>query len=192
MDPRDANTGRSGATPATADLLVRRATPADAGLLARHRVAMFVDMGTLSAGSDMASAILAASERLFTAGLASGEWAAWIAEEAGSPIAGAAAILRPTPPDPVVPEGGTMAYVLNVYTEPAARRRGAARALMTACLHWCRERRVVKVGLHASTAGRRLYERLGFVTREGEMTWRPAAADPIPPPRCTRGGGTVA
>jgi GNAT superfamily N-acetyltransferase len=51
-----------------------------------------------------------------------------------------------------------------------------ATALMEACLGWCRDRRVVRITLHASDAGRRVYERLGFVARDGEMAWDAAAA----------------
>jgi GNAT superfamily N-acetyltransferase len=155
---------------------IRPATTADAALLARYRVGMFVDMGSLVADSDMAATIAAATERLMERALPSGEWTAWVAEDDDGPLGTGAAILRSTPPNPDCPAGGELAYLLNFYTRPGARGRGVATALVETCLAWCRERGVVRITLHASAAGRRVYERLGFVPREGEMVWDAAAA----------------
>jgi GNAT superfamily N-acetyltransferase len=52
--------------------------------------------------------------------------------------------------------------ILNVYTDPAYRRRGIARALMETMIDWCRRERFARVTLHASDDGRHLYESLGF------------------------------
>ncbi|MBL8147523.1 MAG: GNAT family N-acetyltransferase [Anaerolineae bacterium] len=60
------------------------------------------------------------------------------------------------------------AYLLNVYTEPSHRRRGLARALVTACIETCVARRVPLIMLHASSEGRAVYESLGF-TGSNEM-----------------------
>lgn len=155
---------------------VRSATAADAPILARYRAAMFADMAALQPGSSTESVVVASTQRLLERAIPSGEWAAWVAEIDGSAVGCGAAILRPAPPNPACPEGGEAAYLLNFYTEPAFRRRGVATALMTTCLAWCRQRRVVRIDLHASSAGARVYERLGFVPREGEMRWDAAAA----------------
>jgi GNAT superfamily N-acetyltransferase len=152
------------------------ATTADAALLARYRVEMFVEMGSLARGSAADATMAAASERLVERAIPSGEWTAWIAEDASGPLGGGAAILGPAPPSPACPAGGTLAYLLNFYTAPEARGRGVATALVKTVLAWCRERGVVRVTLHASDAGRRIYERLGFVPRPGEMEWSAAAA----------------
>jgi GNAT superfamily N-acetyltransferase len=58
---------------------------------------------------------------------------------------------------------GRHALVVNVFTEPAWRRRGIAELLMRRLLAWAREERLDRVVLHASAEGRPLYERLGFV-----------------------------
>jgi len=137
---------------------------------------MFVDMDALQPGSAAESVIVASTQRILERAIPSGEWTAWIAEIDGDSVGGGTAILRQTPPSPTCPEGGEMAYLLNFYTEPAFRRRGVATALMTRCLAWCRGRGVVRIELHASPAGVRVYERLGFVPREGEMRWDAAAA----------------
>jgi len=54
------------------------------------------------------------------------------------------------------------AIVVNVYTEPAWRRRGAARTLMEQVIDWARAQGIGRLVLHASKDGRALYERLGF------------------------------
>jgi len=60
-------------------------------------------------------------------------------------------------------ELGPEAIVLNVYVEPAWRRRGVADALMRAVLDGLAGRGIRRIVLHASDDGRRLYERLGFM-----------------------------
>jgi predicted GNAT family acetyltransferase len=53
--------------------------------------------------------------------------------------------------------------IINVYTEPEARRQGLARRLMSLMIQWLKEQGFKSVVLHASDAGRHLYEELGFV-----------------------------
>ena len=72
-------------------------------------------------------------------------------------------MLRRLLPQPGRADVGEEAYVLNVYTELAHRRRGIARQLTEHIVGWCRERGVARVALHASVDGRPLYEQLGFV-----------------------------
>ena len=60
-------------------------------------------------------------------------------------------------------ELGPEAIVLNVYVEPAWRRRGVAETLMRVVLDALAARGIRRIVLHASDEGRRLYERIGFV-----------------------------
>jgi GNAT superfamily N-acetyltransferase len=53
--------------------------------------------------------------------------------------------------------------ILNVYTCPQSRRKGLARKLTERAIEWCRANRVGTVILHASDAGRPLYQSMGFV-----------------------------
>jgi GNAT superfamily N-acetyltransferase len=65
-----------------------------------------------------------------------------------------------------------MPVVQNVYTDPAWRKRGVARALMAVVMQWASERSLDRLVLHASEEGRPLYVSLGFgPTRE--MSWSP-------------------
>ena len=66
---------------------------------------------------------------------------------------------------------GRHAIVLHVYTEPAWRRRGLGELVMLEVLAWARREQLDRLVLHASEAGRPLYERLGFVaTNEMRFT----------------------
>jgi GNAT superfamily N-acetyltransferase len=87
----------------------------------------------------------------------------WLMERHGEVVAGAGIIISQLLPRPGSIEGGAQALIANVYCEPEHRRRGLARALMTAMLDWCKHERMAKVVLHASPDGRPLYESLGFV-----------------------------
>jgi len=159
--------------------IVRQADAADIPLLAHQRAAMFRDMGQLAA--HLEEPLEQATAAWLREALPRGEYLAWVAEEKGTPgrvFGGAGAQLRPILPRPRPGvddlELGPEAIVLNVYVEPAWRRRGVAEALMRAVLGALAERAIRRVVLHASDEGRRLYERLGFLaTNEMRLTRRP-------------------
>ena len=145
---------------------IREADAGDIPLLAHHRAAMFRDMGRLAEEAE-AALVLATAEYLGEA-LPRGEYLGWVAEAAGSPtrpIGGVGAQLRSLVPRPAAGgiERGPEAIILNMYVEPAWRRRGVGDALLRSVLAALAERRVRRIVLHASEQGRRLYERLGFV-----------------------------
>lgn len=70
---------------------------------------------------------------------------------------------------------GREAYLLNMYTVPAWRARGIATALLDAMTAHARAMGLGKVWLHASDAGRPLYERIGFVANPAYMEWQSPA-----------------
>ena len=157
---------------------VRRATLADVPTIAHHRVAMFRDMGELDEPG--ADALRRATVSLLERMMPTGEYIGWLAAPAGQPaqvVAGAGAQVRTLLPRPLAHgmslRVGPEAIVVNVYTEPAWRRRGAARTLMEQVIDWARAQGVGRLVLHASKDGRALYERLGFApTNEMWFTGR--------------------
>ena len=156
---------------------LRPAEASDIPALARHRAAMFRDMGQLPL--DRAEALIEATTEYLRHALPGGEYLAWVAESARAPvttIGGAGAQLRAILPRPLPGrselELGPEAIVLNVYVEPEWRRQGVAEGLMRALLDELHERGVQRIVLHASTDGRRLYERLGFIATN-EMRFEP-------------------
>jgi GNAT superfamily N-acetyltransferase len=167
--------------PDPADVRLRPATPADVDVLAGHRVAMFRDMGQI-ADEGAAEALAAATRGYLSEALVSGEYRAWLAILAdGTVVAGAGVQLRRVMPSPGPPGAAPLvtdqARLLNVYTEPAWRRRGLGERLVREALAWAAASGVSSVTLNASAAGRALYARLGFVATH-EMIYRPAAGSP--------------
>jgi ribosomal protein S18 acetylase RimI-like enzyme len=165
--------------------IVRQADAADIPHLARHRAAMFRDMGQVAHPLD--EALERATASYLREALPRGEYLAWVAEQNGTPatvIGGAGVQLRPILPRPRLGgpadgdlELGPEAIVLNVYVELAWRRRGVADALMRTLLNALAARGIHRVVLHASADGRRLYERHGFVPTN-EMRLDHASARP--------------
>ena len=146
---------------------IRRATAADAGVLARHRAEMFRDMGELPAS--VYDTLIDAARAYLTQAITDGRYVGWVAElDAGSReiIGGAGLQLRELLPRADVARGrlvrGPQGLIVNVYTERAWRRKGVADALMRELLQWCRGNGIESVVLHASDEGRPLYEKLGF------------------------------
>jgi GNAT superfamily N-acetyltransferase len=143
---------------------------------------MFRDMGRLAPGVE--PALAAATERYLRGAMPAGEYLGWVAEATTptvTPIGGAGVQLRPLVPRPdPAGEGlelGPEAIVLNVYVEPAWRRRGIGEALVRAVLAAMAERGVRRIVLHASDEGRRLYERLGFAPTN-EMRYEAQGGSP--------------
>lgn len=94
--------------------------------------------------------------------LAAGTYQAWLVESAdGAVVAGGGITLLTWPPGPRE-ISGRFPIVYNVYTEPAHRRKGLARAVMEAIHTWCREQGYRSIGLAASDEGKTLYESLGY------------------------------
>ena len=153
-------------------LSIRRATAADAGVLARHRADMFRDMGQLNDG--LRGTLVEAARAYFAAAIPDGRYIAWLAEAGGEVVGGAGLQLRELLPRPALGGrrlvGGPQGLILNVFTERAWRRRGVAAALMRELLQWCRAHGIESLVLHASADGRPLYEKLGF-TPTNEMRY---------------------
>jgi GNAT superfamily N-acetyltransferase len=144
---------------------VRPATLDDVDVLVHHRVAMFRDMGNVFDARPLEEAF---AEWLRTV-MPAGSYRAWVVEsDDGVVVGGAGATIIPWPPGPRYP-GESLAFVYNVYTDPAHRRRGLARLLMETLHAWCRERGVASVALNASEDGRPLYEAMGYAVTPSPM-----------------------
>ncbi len=150
----------------------------DAAIIARHRVEMFRDMGGVPTDA-LAEQLLDESTRAIADEIGRGAYLGWFAvTEAGEVIAGVGAHVKPQLPR--ISHGGTrvsssdVPLVVNVYTERTWRKKGIARALMSALMQWAKENGFDRVVLHASDAGRPLYTSIGFAPTN-EMRWTPPA-----------------
>jgi GNAT superfamily N-acetyltransferase len=141
-----------------AGYMLRRATPADAATIQAQRDAMFVDMGKdphdlLQVHADA----LSWHRRMLQTGLYEG----FLLESEGEVVAGAGLLWRDWPPSAATTEQ-TRAYLMNVYVQPPHRGKGLAQFLIEDMLAECALRGVHIVSLHASEAGRPIYEKIGF------------------------------
>ena len=147
--------------------VVQQATAEEAAVIARHRARMFIEMRLLA--PERTEELMEKAGRYLRVAMPRGEYVGWLAREGegGAIIGGAGVQVRNTLPHPRTPPGaphGREAIVLNVYTEPAWRGRGVADRLMRQVIAWAGEAGIHTLVLHASEAGRPLYERLGFAS----------------------------
>lgn len=161
---------------------VRAATLDDVDVLVGHRVAMFRDMGINVDASALEPAFGAWLRRM----LPSGNYRAWLVEHVADDrsttgiVAGGGVTILPWPPGPRYP-GDTLAFVYNVYTEPAHRRQGLGRLVMETVHAWCRTNGVSSLALNASRDGSALYERLGYLESSSPMMFKSLVEDDRPP-----------
>ncbi len=120
---------------------------------------MFVDMGYKDEAS--LKAMEATSAPFIKAGLEDGTYQAWFVEKDQIVVAGGGVMLMNFPSSPRDPSL-RRAYIINMYTEPSFRKQGFAKLIMEEMIRWCKEQGFAWVALHASDAGRHLYESLGF------------------------------
>lgn len=148
------------------DYLLRPVRPGDAAAIASHRARMFHDMGELS--DDEVAPLEAASRDQLGPLIDSGEYFGWVIETGDAVVAGVGVFMHRLLPRRRDLGLRQEAYVVNVFTEPAHRRRGLSRRLMQELITWCRANGITRITLHAAPAGRPLYESLGF-TATNEM-----------------------
>src|SRR4029453_3143716 len=148
---------------------VREATLRDIDALVRHRIGMFTDMGLPLDAPALEGSFRAWLRDKRPAGV----YRAWrLGAAAGAIAAGGGVSILPWPPGPSY-MGDTIAIVYNLYTEPAHRRRGLARQLMTTIHDWATEHGITSVALNASQDGKPLYESMGYQITPTPMMFRP-------------------
>jgi GNAT superfamily N-acetyltransferase len=102
-----------------------------------------------------------------------GDYVAWVGEAAPDDIAGGGGIsLLRWPPGPRPVPGDRLAFVYNVYTEPAHRKRGLARSLMETIHAWCASQGIHALALNGAADARHLYESLGYVDAPSRMMYK--------------------
>jgi GNAT superfamily N-acetyltransferase len=140
--------------------------PDDLDLICRHREEMFRD-----AGSDNAALrVMTGNFRSWLEPrLADGSYFGFIATWDGEPAGGVGLMMIDWPPHPLHPADERRGYVLNLFVEPAHRRRGLARRLMQLAEQELRGRGACLLFLHATEKGRPLYSQLGWVAGSAEM-----------------------
>lgn len=153
---------------------LRRATPADAATIARHRHRMFTDNNFTT--EERLCAMDRAFEPWVHGALADGSYIGLFLVQADDNLeeqilAAAGVYLMPFPPHWMHDEP-RRAYLLNFYTVPESRGQGLAKQLVQACIEESRAQGCTVITLHASRFGRPIYETFGF-RQSTEMMLRP-------------------
>lgn len=148
-------------TPYTAGMYqTRRATPADAATITRHRRRMFVDAGR--ADNRVLDVMSENFEPWVKTMLAEGKYIGWLTTWENEIVAGAGLLILDWPPHPLDPRQDKRGYLVNVYVETAHRRKKLASQLIELALSEMRRRKIRVVALHSTEEGRALYESNGF------------------------------
>ena len=142
------------------DITIRTATTADCATILHHRRRMFEDMQEGTA-EDLDRMVAATGPWLERA-LLDGAYRGWLAVDSTHNVAAGGGILISSWPAGPRDARTQRAVILNVYAEPEFRRKGLARQLMLLMIQWLKDQGFSSVALHASEAGRHLYETLGF------------------------------
>jgi len=151
----------------TNEFVVRLATADDAEVIGHHRAGMFRDMGQIP--DHLFDAFRTRSIERVRELMLRKEYVGWLVSITNEPkriVAGAGVQLRRVLPHPANNDAfaeGRHGLVINVFTEPEWRRQGIGELLMKEIIDWSKEEKLDRLVLHASTDGKRLYERLGFV-----------------------------
>jgi GNAT superfamily N-acetyltransferase len=142
------------------EIHIREAAFEDLKHILHHRRAMFDEMGfretsVLDRAEELSREYLSEALRL-------GAYRGWLAEGPDGEIVGGGGIVVAAWPGYPGENRAARAWILNMYTEPGARRCGVAKRLLEVMIEWCRTAGFCAVSLHASSAGRPLYETMGF------------------------------
>ena len=85
--------------------------------------------------------------------------------EAGTEIVAISGLTLESQPPYAGNLSGRTAYIMNMYTKPAWRRKGIASDLLAEILEFLMKKKIEKVHLLATTQGKPIYEESGFHAR---------------------------
>lgn len=149
------------------DLTYKRASLDDLELLTETRIEVLLAANGLPEGTDM-DEVRRETRRYYQRALPDGTHVAYLVLE-GDRFVGAGGVsffrVMPTYHNP----SGEKAYLMNIYTRPAYRRRGIACKTLDLLVREAEGRGVTAISLEATAMGRPLYEKYGFVRMNDEM-----------------------
>jgi GNAT superfamily N-acetyltransferase len=138
----------------------RRATAADVDTLVEYRLRFLAERAG-SARPPAEEAVTTHLRAYFREAIPRGAFIAWLAEQEGEVVATSGMVVWQIPPNNSVITG-KMAYLLNMYTVPEARRQGICAALLEKMIEEAKALALSRVHLHATRAGEGIYRRRGF------------------------------
>jgi GNAT superfamily N-acetyltransferase len=148
-------------------ITIRRATLGDVEALVQLRIALLQSTGYIHSEVEK-EAVSQANRAYFARTLPINEFLAWVAQ-ADDQIVGSSGLVFFERPPLSETLSGQEAYIMNMYTLPSWRSQGIATALLQKILRFLKKAGIKRIWLHASEAGRPLYEKHGFVAKHNEM-----------------------
>ncbi|MGY4495433.1 GNAT family N-acetyltransferase [Pseudomonas sp. TE3610] len=141
-------------------LKCRPVGPEDADMIAMHRQTMFLEAG----GEPDALRVMTEHFRPWLQDrLDDGRYYGFVLCDADQAVASIGLMTIDWPPHPSHPTMDRRGYVLNVFVEPAYRRRGLASALMQIAEAEFAGRGITFAVLHATAVGKPVYEQIGWM-----------------------------
>ncbi len=144
----------------TSTIVYRRGTLADLEAFLPLRMAMLREVGMLP-DEPHYSELLLSNRRYFQEKIPCEAYLLWVAEVESQIVATSGLLLFERPPTGENPTG-LDGYVMNMYTLPQWRGQGIATRLLAMIIEYMRSRRAGRLWLHATPAGKRIYEGFGF------------------------------
>ena len=153
---------------------IRIAGDDDLDALVALRLCFLAEVGDepdLTADAELTRATAA----FFATQMAAGTVRTWLAEIEGALVGLVSVLVHAVPPMPEDPRTAS-GFVVNVWVDPAHRRRGIARALMVRAADDVDDLGLRRLALDTTDAGRPLCESLGYAPNPFEL------ARPLAPP----------
>ena len=142
------------------EILIRTITADDIHDITRLRCAMFESMGYED--PEQLAEVALACQTYFARAIPARQYHGWLAfTTAGVAVASGGVVVDEHPPGPMS-QSGRVGYIMNLYTDPAFRRRGLARQLFERIMDWIRTQGISVAALHATPMGQALYAQYGF------------------------------
>lgn len=147
--------------------LYKRATLADIKILTETRIEVLRAANHLTDDTDM-SEVERESYNYYQKALHEGSHIAYLVFD-GNRFVGAGGVsffqVMPTYHNPT----GKKAYIMNMYTDSAYRRKGIATKTLDLLVRDIKNRGITAISLEATDMGRPLYEKYGFIKMNDEM-----------------------
>ena len=149
------------------DLIYKKASLEDLELLTQTRAHVLRAANALPEDADM-NEVKRQTRRYYETALPGGPHIAYLVFD-GTRLVGSGGVsffqVMPTYHNP----SGKKAYIMNMYTDPAYRRKGIAYRTLDLLVRDAKRLGVTAISLEATDMGRPLYEAYGFVPMNGEM-----------------------
>ena len=144
-------------------IVFRKALKADIHELVELRIKQLIDEGYPEIND-----IREELKKYFSSSLENGSLISWVGSSKEIIVATAGICFYQLPSTFTNPTG-RIAYITNMYTDEAYRRRGIASHLRGQLLEEAEALSFTLVRLHASSLGKGVYEKAGFIDTDGYM-----------------------